>query len=195
MFPFTSWFWNDQDCLMVVGIFAVLWGYLQYWLSCWRGHYKYWHSASKTYPAEEFSGRWMLRSGFHLTGFSLNKGLISGAIMRLWHGGLHHTLLQLAAGKELKKRAPCFCCAAGRIVFAFSAASSMASTLYCDSSRENQVTPWLVHGQLSDRLDPRDTGGDAPWLLLTWQASIIFKAGQHVWCKQLDKHSCQQHLL
>lgn len=84
-----------------------------------------------------------------ITFISLNKSLISRTIMRLWHGALLHLLLQLAAGKKSKKRAPCFYCAAGWIVVAFSAASSTSSTLWsCDgySKRgENRVTPWLVH--------------------------------------------------
>lgn len=145
--------WSGLNaCLIVVGKFVVLTQLLE-------GSLQILTECIKQIPWRRFFGSRMLRNGFHLT----------GTIMRLWHGGLVHLLLylllQLAAGKESKKSAPCFYCDAGWIVFAFSAASSTSSTLWSwdgySERGENQVMPRLVHRRL-DGLDPTDTGGDAP---------------------------------
>lgn len=112
-YPFTNRTpsWRGRCCARA----SLLWVPLQHWLSCWRGHYKYWHNESKKCPGEGcFQGpnaEKRLPSGR----FVLNKGLISWnnneavtwSAAPLFHL-LCHLLLRLSAVKESKKIAPSF---------------------------------------------------------------------------------------
>lgn len=157
--------WNYQDCTRA----TLLWVCLQHWLS-----------ALKEIPWRRYFLRSrVLRNGFHLTVFSpLNKGLISGTIMRLWHGGLFHlllqTLLQLAADKESKSSL--FSLRVGAffpLVLPQVRRQHLGAMMV--TAREARIrwcNDWYTDDSATG-LDPRDTVGDAPWLILTWQPEIF----------------------
>lgn len=133
---------------------SLLWVPLQHWLSCWRGHYKYWHNESKKCPEEGcFQGpnaEKRLPSGR----FSLNKSLISWNNNEAvtWSAAppfhlLCHLLLRLSAVKQSKKIAPSFSRTAGGII-------DVTNALELATARgENRETASLVHRWFSDRAD------------------------------------------
>lgn len=172
--------WRGRCCARA----SLLWVPLQHRLSCWRGHYKYWHNESKKCPGEGFfqgpSAEKRLPSGR----FLLNKGLISWNNNEAvtWSAAppfhpLCHLLLRLSAVKESKKMAPS--------LLAPRVASLTPSALLrvrhqrfgapMATAREARIV-WRRHSYTGDSTtgltDPSDAVGDAFGTVLNSRRSL-----------------------
>lgn len=162
---------------------SLLWAPLQHWLSCWRGHYKYWHNESKKCPGESCFQGPNAEKRLPPGRFLLNKGLISWnnneAVTRSAAPPFHllcHLLLRLSAVKESKKKAPSFLAPRVALLTPSALLGVRHQRFGATMATAREARMWRHHSYTGDsttgRTDPRDDVGDALETVLNSRRSL-----------------------